>query len=75
MTEFHGYHGVPNCRNLSQCHKKLFKSVSVWKINLKFCAVASTKDAKYQKLDICRCDFNGSPVKRKHILSLKKLQN
>ena len=39
-----------HCHNLLQYLKKLFKSVSVRKSNLKFCAVASKTYTKYQKI-------------------------
>ena len=35
-----------HCRNSSQYLKKLFQSASARKSNLKFCTVASTKDAQ-----------------------------
>ena len=35
------------CRNLLQYLKKPFKSVFLWRNNLKFCTVASTKDLYY----------------------------
>ena len=42
--------------------KKLFKSVSVRKSNLKFCTVASIKDSHEitKKSNICYCDFKAA---------------
>ena len=61
-------YGVPNnnvqnfllhYRNLLHYLKELFISVSIWKSNLKFCLVTSTKDTHQipKTLDICRWVF------------------